>query len=576
MPTKVREPQNYYTANEDLKFIFEKMLDWDKLLPLMPEGDLDVYKMTLETAGKLAGSKLAQRITENDRKGSHYNPQTGKVEWAEGFEEGFKELKEAGLLCLPIHEEGGPGLPLSVSMAVTEMVSRADPSMMTKYGLIEGVAEMIETFGSEELKKEYLPKLISGEYTASMDLTEAEAGSDLGGVTTRAIEKDGKIYIEGTKIFITTCDSDVHLALVRDEDTFKETKGTTKGLSIYLVPKTLKDGTPNKISVSKTEEKLGITASATGVVNYDMAEGYLVGQKGNGMKQMLRLMFGARLGVAAQSVGIAEASYQEAKEYASVRKQFGTEIINQPLVADMLAKMRMSIEGARALVYETSFAVDMERMLEKKIKKEGETPELKKEYEKYRAKARVLTPLVKYFASEECIKIARLAIQIHGGVGFTKEYLVEQFLRDSIITTIYEGTSEIQVSMAAADLLRGLFAGEIAEVRAYLANVSEEMKPYADKVKIMLDKFENCSGKLTSDYFSTQNDSYVRLRAKEFCEMIIDAYISYLFLKQAEKSERKKIMAKLFIDRALPRVEMNEKYIESMDKTLLSVKDQII
>lgn len=576
MSVKVREPQNYYTGNEDLKFIFEKMLEWEKLLSLMPEGDLDIYKMTLETAGKLAGNKFAQRISENDRKGSHYNPQTGEIDWAEGFEESFKEIKEAALLCLPIHEQEGPGFPLSVSMAVTEMVSRSDPSMMTKYGLIEGVAEMIETFGSEEIKQEYLPKLISGKYTASMDLTESEAGSDLGGVTTRTVEKDGKTYIEGTKIFITTCDSDIHLALVREGDTFKETRGTTKGLSIYLVLKKLKDGSNNKISVSKTEEKLGITASATGVVNYDMAEGYLVGSKGNGMKQMLRLMFGARLGVSAQSLGIAEASYQEAKDYASVRKQFGAEIINQPLIADMLVKMRMNIEAARALVYETSFAVDMERMLEKKIKKEGETPEVKKEYEKYKTKARVLTPLVKYFASEECIKIARDAIQIHGGVGFTKEYLVEQFLRDSVITTIYEGTSEIQVSMAAADLLKGLFAQEIAEVRAYLTNLSEELKPYAEKVKTMLDKFENCVGKLTADYFSTQNDSYVRLRAKEFCEMILDAYISYLFLKQAEKSERKKIVAKTFIDKALPRVGMKATYVESMDKSLLSLKDKII
>lgn len=569
MSVKVRAESNYYTANDDLKFVMEKMIDWKKVLEVMEEGDLDTYKMILETAGKLTGSKFAQRLSENDKKGSHFNAATGKIDWAEGFEKTFEEIKSAGLLCLPIHEQGGPGFPLIISMAVTEMVSRADASCMTKYGLIEGVAEMIERFADEKLKTEYLPRLISGEFTASMDLTEAEAGSDLGGITTRVTEKDGKYYIEGSKVFITTCDSDVHLVLVREGDTFKETKGTTKGLSIYLVPQIL-DGEVNNVSVPKTEEKLGIKASATGAVNYDNAQGFLVGKKGDGMRQMLRLMYGARLGVSAQALGIAEAAYQEAKEYAYVRKQFGSEIINQPLVLDMLAEMKVNIEGMRAITYETTEAIDLSRGYEKKALSGDATA--KAEYDKYNSKARVLTPLVKYYTAEKCIDIARKAIQIHGGVGYTSEYLAEQFLRDSIITTIYEGTSEIQASMAVADILRGLFAGEMLEVKKFLNSLTDDLALCAEKIKKGIAKMEELIGKLQQEFF-TAGDSYIRLRAKEMSEMVIYIYASYLLLQQGQKSVRKKYVAKLYVDKVMPKVEVNAAYIESMDKSVLQNKD---
>ncbi len=569
MSVKVRAESNYYTANDDLKFVMETMVDWKKVLEVMEEGDVDTYKMILETAGKLTGSKFAQRLSENDKKGSIFNTATGKIDWAEGFEKTYEEIKEAGLLCLPIHAQGGPGFPLTISMAVTEMVSRADASCMTKYGLIEGVAEMIERFADEKLKTDYLPKLISGEWTASMDLTEAEAGSDLGGATTKATEKDGKYYIEGSKVFITTCDADVHLVLVREGETFKETKGTTKGLSIYLVPKIL-DGKSNNVSVSKTEEKLGIKASATGTVNYDNAQGFLVGKKGEGMKQMLRLMYGARLGVSAQSLGISEAAYQEAKEYAYVRKQFGSEIVNQPLILDMLAEMKVHIEAMRALTYETSLAVDLSREYEKKVLSGDAAAKI--EYDKYNVKSRVLTPLVKYYTSEKCIDIARKAIQVHGGVGFTKEYLVEQFLRDSIVTTIYEGTSEIQASMAVADLLRGLFAQEIQEVKKFLNSLTDDLAPYAEKIKKGIAKMEELIGKLQQEFF-TAGDSYIRLRAKEMSEIVIYLYASYLLLQQAQKSSRKKYVGKLYIDKVMPKIEANADYIEGMDKSVLQNKD---
>ncbi|MBT9169340.1 MAG: 3-methylmercaptopropionyl-CoA dehydrogenase [Syntrophomonadaceae bacterium] len=569
MSVKVRAESNYYTTNDDLKFVMETMVDWKKVLEVMEEGDLDTYKMILETAGKLTGSKFAQRLSDNDKKGSHFNTSSGKIDWAEGFEKTFEEIKEAGLLCLPIHAQGGPGFPLTISMAVTEMVSRADASCMTKYGLIEGVAEMIERFADEKLKTEYLPKLISGEFTASMDLTEAEAGSDLGGVTTRVTEKDGKYYIEGSKVFITTCDADVHLVLVREGETFKETKGTTKGLSIYLVPQIL-DGRTNNVSVTKTEEKLGIKASATGGVNYDNAQGFLVGKKGDGMRQMLRLMYGARLGVSAQALGIAEAAYQEAKDYAYVRKQFGSEIVNQPLVLDMLAEMKVHIEAMRALTYETSWAIDLSRGYEKKALS-GDAA-AKGEYDKYNSKSRVLTPLVKYYTSEKCIEIARKAIQVHGGVGFTKEYLVEQFLRDSIITTIYEGTSEIQASMAVADILRGFFATEMQEVKKFLNSLTDDLAPYAEKIKKGSAKMEELIGKLQQEFF-TAGDSYIRLRAKEMSEIVIYLYASYLLLQQAQKSSRKKYVAKLYIDKVMPKIEANVAYIEGMDKSVLQNKD---
>jgi len=238
-------------------------------------------------------------------------------------------LRDAGLVSLSVKEEhGGFDLPTLVCNVVLEMVSRADAGLMTVVGLQTGVAEDIQTFASDDLCREYLPRFASGEFQGAMDLTEPQAGSDLGAITTRAYEENGRYFLEGQKIFITNGGAEVHLVLARDDDSFDQSKETTRGLSLFLTPRTLSDGSPNHVLLERLEHKLGIHGSPTAVVRFERAEAFLVGTKGEGFKAMLELMNNARIGVAAQGVGIAEAALQEAVRYAgldidTMRKKLG-------------------------------------------------------------------------------------------------------------------------------------------------------------------------------------------------------------------------------------------------------------
>ena len=334
--------------NRDMEFLIDHRVDWPRYFQLRrgdevnPQEEVATYKTILPTLGE-----ICEAIEAGARDHWHEDVQLidGKVIVPHHIAAGYDTLREAGLLSLTLGPAyGGYGLPSLLNCAYLEMVARADSSLMTIVGLQAGVAHDIETYGSDEIKGRYLPKFASGELQGCMDLTEPGAGSDLGGILTRVSNEAGRYFVDGEKIFITNGGAAIHLVLARDAATFEQSKGTTNELSLVLCPLTLPDDTANCIRVSRVETKIGIHGSPTCVVQFDHAEGFLIGTAGEGFRAMLQLMNQARLGVAAQAIGIGEAAYREAREYAAQRVQFGAAVIEQPLVKSMLTLMAIYIQ----------------------------------------------------------------------------------------------------------------------------------------------------------------------------------------------------------------------------------------
>ncbi len=577
---KTPEEKNFYTSNKDRMFHVKEMIDWDKLSQVR-DVDKESYNSFMEmTVGNVTGRKLAPRAPKNNA--DHYKIEDRDLVWPEGIRKSYEDLVENGLVCTSLGEEhGGYNLPNIVTTMIGEMLFQADAGFATIPLLQTGVAEMIEIFGSEELKKNYLEKMIAGEYTGSMDLTEANAGSDLGGIRAKATETDGKTYITGTKMFITNGGADVHLVLARDADKYKETLGSTKGLSLYAVPKKV-EGRANNVQVTKLEDKLGIHSSPTCEVVFDDSDGkgseaFIVGQKGKGLKYMFHLMNNARLGVAGQSLGLIEAALADAKEYATDRAQFGKSIGVQSLVKDMLKDMQVQTEVIRSIIYKAAFAVDMESGLSKKLAENPNDAELKKELKKYSNEAGLLTPLIKYYAAEKSIELTRTGVQIHGGVGYTKEFNAERYLRDAVITSIYEGTSEIQASLFVQEALKGRFFAKattpetnpskanvlpvLDEIDASLDSlVGTAMEGSANKVKQASKNVRDCLDAMCMYAAKTSNPKSmfgdidtVLLHAKSLANMTVEVYGAYQLLEQAKKNDYKKTVAKVFIEEMAPK-----------------------
>jgi alkylation response protein AidB-like acyl-CoA dehydrogenase len=465
----------------------------------------------------------------------------------------YAQLQEAGLVSLPVPEEyGGYGVPAIVNGWVLEMVSRADPSLMMVIGLQTGVANDIAKYGSEEIKRAFLPRFVSGEVQGSMDLTEPQAGSDLGGIATRVADlADGQVQVDGQKIYISNGGAEVHLVLARDEDSFDESKGTTNGLSLVLVPRHREDGSANGVRVTRLEKKIGIHGSPTCEMIFENSVGDRLGKKGQGFRAMLDLMNVARLGVASQALGLADAAIHDATEYANQREQFGKTVAEQPLVMSMLAKMIVNNEAVRALLYRTYRLLDFNIAREAAVRREGiseaERSEIQAELERDTARVRLLTPLCKYFATEVCSDITRDAVQVFGGVGFTEAADVGKYLADSVITTIYEGTSEIQASFALREMGKGVLEVVLREVKAELDAVASnpELSPLADRIRNVIDGLDETLKVLFSDL------NYALSRAKLMAETVIDVIAGAELLKQAAVDDSRRDIAEAFIRRRM-------------------------
>lgn len=490
-----------YTAPvKDFQFILNDLLNIEQYSGVVPGFDAappDLVEALLEEGGKFCEQVLFPLNGVGDEQGLRY--EDGKVTTPEGFKDAYNQFVEGGwpaFSCDP--DYGGQGLPEVLNMPLTEMICSANLSFGLFPGLSRGAYDAIHLHANDELKQRYLPKIVSGEWTGVMCLTEPQAGTDLGLLSTKAEPReDGSYALTGTKIFISCGEHDlteniVHLVLARLPDA----PPGTKGISLFLAPKILPDGTANAVRCESIEHKMGIHASPTCVMNYDGATGWLVGQPHKGLRAMFTMMNAARLYVGVQGLGVAEVAYQNALAYAKERLQSrhpagavqpnkpADPIIVHPDVRRMLYTMKAFCEGARALVMDAALKLDISH-------RHPDEAERKKAQDFIA----LVTPIVKAYLTDMGTEVSSLAIQVHGGYGYIKEYGVEQYYRDARICQIYEGTNGIQaldlvgrkLPQDTGRLLRLFFhpCAEMIEQYRDDPEMAEFVKPFAKQFEYL-------------------------------------------------------------------------------------------
>jgi alkylation response protein AidB-like acyl-CoA dehydrogenase len=553
---------NFFTDNEDIKFhlddsrlrritdLRERGYAEHKEYPFAPEDFEDAqdnFHRVLSLVGEIAAETLAPSASDVDIVGCKL--ENNEVTFAEGTQETLKRLAQADLFGFTLPRQyGGLNLPMTIYMMAIEIISRADASFMTLFGLQE-IAETINEFASPELKEKYLPRFSSGEYTGAMVLTEPEAGSDLQAVGLRATydEKEDAWFLNGVKHFITNGCGEVSLVLARSEE--KASGG--RGLSLFLYER------DENLLVRRLEDKLGIHGSPTCELQFRNCRAHLVSQRRRGLtRYVMQLMNGARLAIGAQSIGIAQAAYTQALQYAKQRKQFGKAIIDFPPIFDMLTSMRVQIEAARSLLYDASMAVDIQHALDHFGEKNKETTAELKEVKRF---ASLLTPMIKYYASEMCNRVAYDAIQIFGGAGYMRDHEVERLYRDARITTIYEGTSQLQIIGAVGGVTSGLFLRMLE---------SKKNNGYPDSFNSLIEKTDACERFLEQSiaFVKEQNDhTCTEYHARALVDMAVETFMGILLMENARRSEHKLNVAKRFITDTRPRVQMLAERIVSLD-----------
>jgi len=566
--------------HDGILLYLDRLADWEQYYTLAKGEDCDVASERDALRGVLeTAASICEQVQEDCRETWEEPAELvdGEVVLPDATQKAYELLKEAGLVSLSVKEEyGGFELPGFATNIVLQMISRANAGLMTIVGLQSGAAEDIQRYASEELKSEFLPRFASGEVMGSMDLTEPQAGSDLGAIQTRAIDEGEISKITGEKIYITNGGSEVHLVLARDDDTYDDSKGTTKGLSLFICPRTRRDGSPNGVSVERLEHKMGIHCSPTAAIRFDSAEAYRIGGKGEGFKAMLDLMNNARVGVAAQGVGIAEAALDEAIRYAKQRKQFGVPIAQQPLMKNLLSRMVRDLEGSRALLYRCVLLLDRNHAIETHLKRhpdlsEAEKTELERIRERNAVRTRLLTPLAKYMATESADWITRAAIQVHGGLGFMAESTVGKLPNDAIITTIYEGTSEIQVSFALKEIGKGALTIVFDELHKELDSLEREsLQPLSGKVRAGIARIEEASVALLHDF------SYALLCSKPLAEMVISVIVASELLLQADADPDREDLAASWVNRKMLDLETEARRIEDSGVERLERCERIV
>lgn len=526
---------NFYTDNPDLKHhlthpLMQKIValkerdftDAEKYdyAPLDFEDAMDSYDKVLEVVGEICGTTIADNAEDVD----HQGPKVvdGHVEYADGTKQNLELCRKAGLMGMSMPRRlGGLNFPITPYIMAADIVSRADTGFENLWGL-QDCAETIYEFASEEQKDRFIPRVCQGE-TMSMDLTEPDAGSDLQSVMLKATEQpDGTWRLNGVKRFITNGDSDIHLVLARSEEGTRD----GRGLSMFIYDK--RDG---GVTVRRIENKMGIKGSPTCELVYKNAKAELCGSRRLGLiKYVMALMNGARLGIAAQSVGVSERAYREALAYAKDRKQFGKAIIEFPAVYEMLAVMKAKLDASRALLYETSRFVDIYKIYEDIAKERSLTPEERKEMKQYSKLADACTPLVKGLGSEYCNQNAYDCIQIHGGSGFMKDYACERVYRDARITSIYEGTTQLQVVAAIRHVTTGTYLSLIRDYES--REVTEALKPLRESLIAMTAKYETA----VNTVLEAKDQSVTDFMARRMVEMAGNIIMGYLLLQDATRN----------------------------------------
>ena len=525
---------NFYTDNPALKhYLNHPMMrkivalkerdiaDADKYdyAPLNFEDAMDSYDRVLEVVGEICGDIIAENAEDVD----HNGPKVvnNRVVYAEGTQKNLDACRKAGLMGMAMPRRlGGLNFPITPYIMAADIVSRADAGFENLWGL-QDCAETLYEFASDEQKERYIPRVCAGE-TMSMDLTEPDAGSDLQSVMLKASQKeDGSWVLNGVKRFITNGDSDIHLVLARSEE------GTHdgRGLSMFVYDK--RNG---GVNVRRIENKMGIKGSPTCELVYKDAPCELVGTRRMGLiKYVMALMNGARLGIAAQSVGLSEIAYREALQYAQERKQFGKEIINFPAVAEMLSLMKAKLDASRALLYACTRYVDMYKIYDDIAKERPLTLEEKKEAKAYSRMADAFTPLAKGMTSEFANQNAYDCIQIHGGSGFMKDYACERVYRDARITSIYEGTTQLQTVAAIRHVTTGTYLNAIKEMEA------QEVCAEDENVKSTLVYMTQQYAAAVEAVGGVKDQNYQDFMARRLVEMAGHIIMGYLLLEDTQR-----------------------------------------
>jgi alkylation response protein AidB-like acyl-CoA dehydrogenase len=583
---------NFYQDNNDIKFLFRHM-DLGTSAELCEEGfkfagqfdhapadaneAIQNYEMVLGSLGQLCAEFIAPRAESVDREGNVLN-ENGSVTRAKGIVEAIEKLGQAEVMGFTLpHRFGGLNFPNIIYSMAIEILSRADAALMNIFGL-QGIAETINAFASEEIKQKYLYDFSAGKVTGAMVLTEPDAGSDLQSVKLRAFhDVAGNWYLHGVKRFITNGCGEVLLVLARSEPD----RSGGLGLSLFVC-----EPGPT-VHIRRLEDKLGIHGSPTCEIFFDNTPCEIIGERQRGLvTYVMSLMNGARIGIAGQSMGIAEAAYRIARDYASTRKQFAVAIEKLPAVRDMLIDMKIDVEAGRALLYETSRVVDLEigyaKMLETYPPDDkAELKQLKDKSRKFKRYAAMLTPMSKYYCSEMCNRVTYDSIQVLGGSGYMRDYACERLARDARITTIYEGTSQLQIVAA----VRGVASGTAEKFMAELAE-QEYDSEIANLLEILIKERDLLQGVVA--YIKEQGNEYMDLYGRPLVDIAIDLINGYLFCRQAstkvnmevpivengagngqtiQMKKRKTMVARRYITKNIPKIAALAELIIAGDKS---------
>ncbi|MCM1372079.1 MAG: acyl-CoA dehydrogenase family protein [Bacteroides sp.] len=530
---------NYYNDIKEIKFELENSPLMQRIVELKELGyadkddcdyapqdfadAMDSYDCLLDIVGDITGNIVAPNAEEVDAEGAHLS--NGRVSYAAKTLENLDAMNRAGLngMTMP-RRYGGLNLPVTVYTAANEMVATADAGFQNIWSLQDCI-ETLYCFGSEEQRRKYIPRVCAGE-TMSMDLTEPDAGSDLQSVMLKATydEAEGCWRLNGSKRFITNGDSDIHLVLARSEAGTRD----GRGLSMFIYDK--RDG---GVDVRRIENKMGIHGSPTCELVYKNAKCELCGDRKLGLiKYVMSLMNGARLGIAAQSVGLSQAAYNEALAYARDRRQFGKAIIEFPAVAEMLSNIKARLDAGRALLYQTARYVDIYKNLEDISRERKLTPEERQELKQYSRLADAFTPLAKGMNSEYANQNAYDGIQVHGGSGFMLEYACQRIYRDARITSIYEGTTQLQTVAAIRYVTNGLYSTVIKDMEQQAIAAGLEGDATMHRLQEMAGKFNAC----TAAVKDTADQDFLDLCSRHLYDMAGNIIMSHLLMHNALKA----------------------------------------
>jgi alkylation response protein AidB-like acyl-CoA dehydrogenase len=605
---------NFFTDNDDLRFYFDKGIDWAPLVDVTEYGyrtkdgfkneqeAVSFYREVIEMTGELVATEIAPRAAQIDREDNVLS--NGEVEEGAAMRSVFAAIKAAELhkLCIP-RELGGLNVPLLVYFLGAEMMARCDVSVMTHHSFHGGMAMAMLVYSIHEGTTRFdvaeakiastrfaaeIDEIARGDAWGCMDITEPNAGSDMAALRTRAEQDDeGSWFITGQKIFITSGHGKYHFVIARTEDAKdpNDPFAGLGGLSMFLV-KTYEDqpdGTRKRwVSIDRVEEKLGHHGSVTAALSFERAPAQLIGKRGEGFKYMLTLMNNARLGVGFESLGLAEAAYRMAQEYAEGRRSMGKNIARHEMIADYLDEMRTDVQAIRALAISAAMHEEMAQKLElmKKFLPHATAQEralIERELPRHKARSRRFTPLLKYLAAEKAVELARRAIQIHGGVGYTKDYGAEKLLRDAMVMPIYEGTSQIQSLMAMKDTLMGIlkkpqqFVTRLGQARWRAMSSRDPLERRVARIQTLslsaqqhlmtrtaVAKLGGLADKpmatwvdaLTKEWDPKRDFALAMLHAERLTKLLADEAVAELLLEQAKKFPERRELLERWLDRS--------------------------